>query len=198
MQGLLQQDLNEIYKYGEEWMIKFNTNNTIQQHFTYRKQKFVPNLKFGLTPIPVKTKHKHLGVTISNDLRFKEHVNDIIRKVNINISPLYSICSYLPRKILSQIYMTHVMPFFDYGDVLYDGLLTAHDTLRLERLQNRAARLVTATLFRTPTDNLRRELGWTSLNTRREIHKMTFFSPADLWRYPNLHSSTTTTRPKHP
>ena len=60
VQGLLQQDLNEIYKYGEEWMIKFNTNKTIQQHFTYRKQKFVPNLKFGLTPIPVKTKNTNI------------------------------------------------------------------------------------------------------------------------------------------
>ena len=42
--------------------------------------------------------------------------------------------------------------------------------MRLERLQNRAARLVTGALFRTPTDKLLRDLGWTILRTRREVN----------------------------
>ena len=49
------------------------------------------------------------------------------------------------------------------------------DSLRLERLQTRAARLVTGTLRRSSTDKLRRELGWDSLKTRRTIHKLTMY-----------------------
>ena len=44
--------------------------------------------------------------------------------------------------------------------------------MRLERLQHRAARLVTGALFRSPTDKLLQELGWSSLRRRREINSL--------------------------
>ena len=69
----------------------------------------------------------------------------------------------------------YIIAYFDYCDILYDGHITKDDELRLERLQIRAARLVTGTPYRTPSDKLRRELGWDSLKTRRKIHKLTFY-----------------------
>ena len=50
-----------------------------------------------------------------------------------------------------------------------------HDEMRLERLQNRSARLVTCIPLRTSTDKLRKELGWDKLKTRRKIHRLTFY-----------------------
>jgi len=50
-----------------------------------------------------------------------------------------------------------------------------HDTYRLERTQNRAARLITGTPFRTSTDKLRRDLGMTTLTTRRQLHKLSMY-----------------------
>ena len=47
--------------------------------------------------------------------------------------------------------------------------------MRLERLQNRIARLVTGAKFRTSSEGLRRELGWDSLKTRRTKHKISFY-----------------------
>ena len=114
--------------------------------------------------------HKHLGLTLSSSLRFHDHVNDIIKKVNAALGPLYPISKYVPREILNIIYRTYVRPFFDYSDIVYHGHLTATDSLRLERLHNRAARLVTGALFRTPTDKLLADLGWTTLHTRREVN----------------------------
>ena len=66
-------------------------------------------------------------------------------------------------------------PLFDYCDSIYDGHLTISDELRLERLQNRAARLVTGALPRTSTNKLRQELGWDRLQTRRKIHRLTLY-----------------------
>ena len=77
--------------------------------------------------------------------------------------------------MLSGIYTTYIRPYFDYCDTVYDGHLTLRDEQRLERLQNRAARLVTGTPVRTSTDRLRKDLGWDSLKTRRKIHKLTFY-----------------------
>ena len=50
-----------------------------------------------------------------------------------------------------------------------------HDTYRLEKTQNRIARLITGTPFRTSSDKLKRDLGWTSLSDRRKLHKLTLY-----------------------
>ena len=174
-QRSLQHDLDSIRDYGRKWAITFNASKTIQQTFTRRPDSPIPTLKFDDEIITIKTSHKHLGVIFSNDLKFHEHINDIVRKVNIALSPLYPIAKYIPRSVLTQIYVTYIRPYFDYCDILYDGHITKDDELRLERLQTRAARLVTGTPFRTPSDKLRRELGWDSLKTRRKIHKLLFY-----------------------
>ena len=174
-QRSLQHDLDAICDYGRNWAITFNASKTIQQTFTRRPNSPIPALKFGGESIVVKTSHKHLGVIFSNDLHFHEHINDVVRKINVALSPLYPIARYIPRSELIQIYVTYIRPYFDYCDILYDGHITKDDELRLERLQTRAARLVTGTPYRTPTDKLRRELGWDSLKTRRKIHKLIFY-----------------------
>ena len=71
--------------------------------------------------------------------------------------------------------MTYILPYFDYCDSVFGGHITIGDEIRLERLQNRAARLVTGADFRTSTDALRRELGWVRLRTRREMHELIFY-----------------------
>ncbi|XP_043212418.1 uncharacterized protein LOC122376591 [Amphibalanus amphitrite] len=168
----LQEDLNTIEQYAQQWAITFSSSKTITQTFSTRNNYTSPQLQFNGQLISKTDTHKHLGLTLSEDLRFKTHVTTIIQKINIALSPLYPIAKFLPRQTLNTIYKTYVRPYFDYCDCIYDGHITAHDELRLERLQNRSARLVTNTLHRTSTDKLRDELGWDSLKTRRKIHRL--------------------------
>ena len=71
---------------------------------------------------------------------------------------------------------TPVTPVCHTGpDVIYDGLITSYDAIRLERLQNRAARIITGTLFRTSSEKLKVELGWSSLSERRKQHKLSLY-----------------------
>ena len=174
-QTSLQNDLNEIQKYGEEWAITFNTSKTIQQTFSRSQQNTPPALKFGDDIIPIRENHAHLGMSFSKDLRFHQHINEICKKVNRTLNPLYPIASYIPREILDQIYKTYTRPHFDFYDTVYDGHITIQDAHRLEVLQNRAARLVTGALFRTPTERLLRDLGWDKLKARRQMHKITLY-----------------------
>lgn len=78
VQNSLQNDLDRIHSYGKKWLITFNAKKTIQQTFSLKKGTVKP--KFGGQDIPLVEKHKHLGVTLSQDLHFKEHVNQIIKK----------------------------------------------------------------------------------------------------------------------
>ena len=175
VQTSLQKDLDNIFEYGREWNITFNVDKTIQQTFTNRVTTNSPNVTFGGATVPIHDSHKHLGLIFSKDLHFHDHINDLTKKINRALSPIYSIAKFTPRHILSQIYTTYIQPYFDYCDVVYDGHITTTDSLRLQRLQNRAARLVTGAHFRTSTDGLRRDLGWDSLDTRRRIHKLTLY-----------------------
>ena len=182
----LQQDLDKIYKYGREWAITFNASKTIQQTLSRKQNYQSPKLKFGTEHIPIHSKHKHLGIIISSDLHFHEHINETCHKVNKTLSPLYPIAKYLPRPILDQLYKMYVRPHFDYCDVIYDGHITVRDRNRLETLQNRAARLTTGTLLRTSTGKLRNELGWHRLETRRRIHRLTLYHKLSTTRQPTL------------
>ena len=171
----LQKDLDEIYAYGNDWAIAFNASKTIQQTFSYSPQFQPPVLTFGNDPIPVHDNHTHLGLTFSKDLRFQKHIKTVCHKVNVALSPLYAISRHLPKTTLDEIYKTYIRPYFDYCDAIYDGHITVQDSTKLEILQNRAGRLVTGGLFRTPTDNLLRELGWEKLATRRKMHRLTLY-----------------------
>ena len=175
IQRSLQNDLDKIFKYGQQWIISFNPTKTVQLTLSNSSTPATPQLNFGGQPVPTARSHKHLGITFSQDLRFHDHINDIILKVNKSLSPIYPIATLLPRPTLDLIYRIYIRPHFDYCDIIYDGNITVTDSLRLERLQNRVARLVTGTLRRTSTDKLRQELGWDSLKTRRDIHKLNMY-----------------------
>ena len=121
------------------------------------------------------TSHKHLGLHLSTDLHFHEHINSLIRTINSLLGPIYPVARFLPRPVLNEIYLMYIRPHFDYCDIIYDGNLTASDSIRLQTIQNRCARLVTGTLFRTPTNALLNDLGWERLEARRLIHRLLFF-----------------------
>ena len=56
-----------------------------------------------------------------------------------------------------------------YFHPVYHGHVTLADSLSLEKIQNRAARLITGAFRRTSTKSLLQELGWTTLRVRRDI-----------------------------
>ena len=171
----LQNDLDTISQYGNDWAITFNADKTVQQTFTNRHTDQDLRLSFNGQPLTPVTCHKHLGLNLSTDLHFHQHVNSLIRTINIQLGPIYPVAKFLPRSILNQIYVIYIRPHFDYCDIIYDGNLTISDSIRLQTLQNRCARLVTGALFRTPTDALLNDLGWERLETRRLIHRLIFF-----------------------
>ena len=184
----LQTDLNIISNFGTDWLISFSAAKTKQVIFSHVTSSHLPSLSFDDSCIPLSSSHTHLGLTLSTDLRFHNHINIIIKKVNTALSPLYPIAKYLPRDILNQIYSTYILPIFDYSDIVYDGLITTKDKLRLERLHARAARLVTGALFNTSHNQLLLDLGWDTLETRRKKHRLIFYNKlinhfADLPQY---------------
>ena len=93
----------------------------------------------------------------------------MILKISAKIGVLRSF-----RKIstdtLKHLYNAIVQPHFDYGDVVYDSASITSKT-RLQKLQSRAARLISESSPRQNINAMFKELGWLSLQQRRVFHK---------------------------
>ena len=80
----MQDDLNKIYDWAEKNVMKFNEGKFEQMAWGETKDVDVEAYK---TPsgkeIEIKDKVKDLGVVTSTDLRFREHINDVITSCKI-------------------------------------------------------------------------------------------------------------------
>ena len=66
---------------------------------------------------------------------------------------------------------TAILPLFDYCDVVWDSC-DVISSIKLQRLQNRSARVITRTDNATPSEDVVQQLNWGKLEDRRRLHKV--------------------------
>ena len=75
----LNDDLNQISTWAETWLVKFNANKS--KTLTVTLKRNLANLElplsFNNTTLKSVVKHKHLGVELSTNLSWKDHVTTI-------------------------------------------------------------------------------------------------------------------------
>ena len=88
--------------------------------------------------------HKHLGLTISNDGTYHNHIDIITEKAYRRLNILGKFKFILDRKTLETVYLTFMRPLLEYADVVWDnGTIFLSD--KIEKLQIEAATIVTVT-----------------------------------------------------
>ena len=103
-----------------------------------------------------------------NNLTMKDHVSLLCRTVNFHLRNLNRIRSYIDRSTCAHAVRSLILSRLDYGNSLLGGL-SATDTQRLQKLQNRAARLIYQVSRRTSATPLIRELHWLPVQQRIEF-----------------------------
>ena len=78
------------------------------------------------------------------------------------------------RKSLETIYTAFIRPLLEYGDVIWDNC-SQYEKQELEKIQLEAARIATGTTKLISITALYKEVGWESLEQRRQTHKLTLF-----------------------
>ena len=76
----------------------------------------------------------------------------------------------MPVEVVKKFYQGYILPFIDYGSVTW-GSASASHIERLTKLQKRAARIILRTDFNTPSEQLFKELGWSSVPNRIKHNK---------------------------
>ena len=91
------------------------------------------------------------------------------KNVSVGISGLIrQVRHFVPMQTSITIYNSLIQPLFDYCDVVWDNIpfTTAH---RLQKLQNRAARVITCQGYEVRSNEIRQQLKWKNLSELRAI-----------------------------
>ena len=103
---------------------------------------------------------------IDETLTWDEQVTLITKKVNKGLNVMRRLRDFFDIKILTTVYQTLVQPYFDYCSQVWGGLGTTLCN-KLQRLQNRAVRIITKSGYEVRSVNLLHQLGLPNLEERR-------------------------------
>ena len=113
---------------------------------------------------------KSLGLTIDKHLSWCKYVEEICKKVSSALGALKRVRPFISKETAIRIYNALIMPHLDYCSPVWD-CLSGHLSDKLQKLQSRAARIITKSPFDTSSDHLLSTLDWERLLLRRKKHK---------------------------
>ena len=116
---------------------------------------------------------KSLGVTIDDNLDWGSHMEKIIKKVSSGIGAIKRVRYLVPQATLQLIYQALIHPHFNYCNTVWAGNCGITLRNKLQKLQNRAARVLTFSDYDEGAGYLFELLGWKNLARWHEIEKAT-------------------------
>ena len=89
--NLLNRDLKKVSAWATKWKVTFNAGKTKDLIFSKKAPDYPQPLTFNNTPVDRVTSHKHLGVILTHNLSWDEHLNSIIKQVNLKLSMISNV-----------------------------------------------------------------------------------------------------------
>ena len=111
---------------------------------------------------------------ISNDLKWDKHVENVVKTAGKKVDVLSRLMYKLDRQSLELLYTAFVRPSLEYGDVLLCNISDSQKE-NLELVQKRAGKIISGAIRGVSRDIIYLELGWDSLEKRREKHIIFLF-----------------------
>ena len=172
----LQDALNHFTGWCYENKLTLNASKTKQMVFGTRymvkKAKNI-TMMIGATPLQTVPTYKYLGITLDSTLTLNYHVRSVISMVSYKAILLGKIRKFLTPEVALLIYKSMILPYFDYGDVIYNS--TNQDGLdKLQRLQNKCLKICKGYNSRYDTVDLHTETKSPMLKARRFAHVNNF------------------------
>ena len=144
------------------------------QFFVFRL--YNGSFSIGWTFIPGWTfiSEVRVGVYLDSRLNFSKHIKEKVLIATKGLSLLKLLSNYVDRDVLDLSYKLYVRPHLDYGDVIYHNQRADLMDL-IERVQYKAALIVSGCWQGTSREKLYDELGWESLSDRRWCLRLSMF-----------------------
>ena len=110
---------------------------------------------------------KYLGISISSNMTWSEHIEIISSKINPRPGLLIRIKHLLPRQARLLYYNSLVLPIFDYADIIWGDKNNTVIMNSLQILQNKAAKIILDRPLYSSASASLTELNWKTLKERR-------------------------------
>ena len=120
--------------------------------------------------------YPYLGVTISSDLKWHNHISHITAKASRALGFVRrNVYNYCPSEVKSLAYTSLMRPQLEYASAAWNPYLVG-DIQQLEKVQRRAARFVFRDYkYTTSVTGLLERLQWPLLSTRRTNSRLALF-----------------------
>ena len=171
-------ELQQMHLWFNNNLLRLNVNKTkfmLIGNSKFQNEYIQSNLKvkIGIDYIDSVDKIKYLGFMIDNALTFKEHTFYIIDKISRNINFFSRVSSSLSEWTKVTIYNTLILPHLVYSaTILYTA--NKNEINRLQKLQNRAMRIILRAKRDTPIADILRKLKWLSIEKFVKYQTMIF------------------------
>ncbi|MCG8116730.1 MAG: reverse transcriptase domain-containing protein, partial [Candidatus Thiodiazotropha endolucinida] len=168
-------DLAKIHSWATKWLVSFNPAKSESMIFSRKINKpNHPHIAMNQQHIKEVHSHKHLGLIFSTDCTWHDHIDNIKTKAWFRVNIMRKLKFTLDRKSLQTIYTSFIRPLLEYADVVWDNC-TRNEAYELEKIQHEAARIVTGATKLVSIHSLLCDLGWESLEARRQNHKLVLY-----------------------
>ena len=121
IEGILNHDLQIISAWAKQWLVNFNPKKTIAMLFSLMKPETVPRLLFDDVLIDFVDQHKHLGVTLTNNGKWQNHIENILASASKVIGIMKKLKYTFSRTALNQIYISYARPILEYSSIVWDN-----------------------------------------------------------------------------
>ena len=134
----------------------------------------IPNITIDGNSIERVTSSKVLGITISADLTWNDHIEAIVKKASKRVYMLYQLKrSGVAETDIVTIYTTVVRPVVEYSCQVWHTSLPKYLSNKLESIQKRALRVA---FPGQPYEDILQRTGLTTLHKRRDKLCLDYFS----------------------
>lgn len=172
-------DLEKLFSCAQKHKLKINPVKSSVIVFGSKSHRaaVLDSCRFimGGEIIPFKEQVKNLGLTIDNDLRFKYHVNGLLKRAYVALKMLYPHRRYLSREVKVHLCDSLVLSHFDYCDNVYGPCLDAVDIRRIQKTQNSCLRFIYGIKRPHRISYKLCETNWLNMYNRRQLHMACFF-----------------------
>lgn len=177
----LEQNLNLNLEKVHQWLLsnKLTLNKNKTEYMIIGSRQRLnnvindPQIRLGTDNIKRVRKCSTLGVIIDDQLLWKNNIGNINSKVSKGLGMMRRMKAFAPKSILITVYKSLILPYLDYCCLVWDS---ASNYLldKLQKMQNRAARIITGSSYEVRSSELLNDLNWQTLRERREDKKATF------------------------
>ena len=140
----IQHEVDEFTTQAQAHKLQFNEGKCkeLRIAFSFNPTQF-DSILINNNPVDVVDYAKILGLTVSNNLKWNKHVDEVIKKARMRLYFLSQLKkSNIATKELLQFYTTCIRPVMEYASPVFHDSLTQYLSDDLESIQERAMKII--------------------------------------------------------